>query len=198
MRSKKLLLNNQINIIMKTFNVPTRDQVTEANQAIFDNLEKMVGFVPNLYATYAHNDTALGDYLAVQSRKSTLTAKEKEIINLVVSETNQCFYCLSAHTAIGKMNGFSDDQIIEIRRADVSFDAKYDALAKFVSSAVLNRTKPTAEATEALFEAGYNEANLIDIIMVIGDKTISNLIYGTTNIPIDFPVAQPLEELVEA
>lgn len=198
MCSKKLLLNNQINIIMKTFNVPTRDQVTEANQAIFDNLEKMVGFVPNLYATYAHNDTALGDYLAVQSRKSTLTAKEKEIINLVVSETNQCFYCLSAHTAIGKMNGFSDDQIIEIRRADVSFDAKYDALAKFVSSAVLNRTKPTAEATEALFEAGYNEANLIDIIMVIGDKTISNLIYGTTNIPIDFPVAQPLEELVEA
>lgn len=198
MRSKKLLLNNQINIIMKTFNVPTRDQVTEANQAIFDNLEKMVGFVPNLYATYAHNDTALGDYLTVQSRKSTLTAKEKEIINLVVSETNQCFYCLSAHTAIGKMNGFSDDQIIEIRRADVSFDAKYDALAKFVSSAVLNRTKPTAEATEALFEAGYNEANLIDIIMVIGDKTISNLIYGTTNIPIDFPVAQPLEELVEA
>lgn len=183
---------------MKTFNVPTRDQVTEANQAIFDNLDKMVGFVPNLYATYAFNDTALGDYLALQSRKSSLSAKEKEIINLVVSEANQCFYCLSAHTAIGKMNGFSDEQILEIRRTEVSFDAKYDALAKFVNSAVVNRTKPTAEATEALFEAGYNEANLIDIIMVIGDKTISNLIYGTTNIPIDFPVAQPLEELVEA
>ena len=44
-----------------TFNVPTRDEVSADNQAIFDNLKKGVGFVPNLYAAYAYNDTALGD-----------------------------------------------------------------------------------------------------------------------------------------
>ncbi len=183
---------------MKTFNVPTREQVTESNQAIFDTLTSKVGFVPNLYATYAYNDTALGDYLTLQGRKSTLSAKEKEIINLVVSEVNQCYYCLSAHTAIGKMNGFTDEQILDIRRAEINFDAKYDALAKFVQNSVINRSKPDAEVTEALFDAGYNEANLVDIIMVIGDKMISNFIHGTTQIPIDFPQAQPLEELVEA
>lgn len=183
---------------MKTFNVPTRDQVSENNQAIFDNLEKMVGFVPNLYATYAFSDTALGDYLQLQNRKSTLSAKEREIINLVVSEINQCYYCLSAHTAIGKMNGFSDEQILDIRRADINFDAKYNALARFVKNAVINRSKPEAEYTEALLDAGYSNENLIDIIMVIGDKMISNFIHGTTQIPIDFPVAQPLEELVIA
>lgn len=183
---------------MKTFNVPTRDQVTENNQEIFDTLEKMVGFVPNLYATYAYNDTALKDYLTLQNRKSTLSAKEREIINLVVSEVNQCYYCLSAHTAIGKMNGFTDDQILDIRRVEVEFNEKYDALAKFVQNSVINRSKPSAEITESLFEVGYTEANMIDIIMVIGDKMISNFIHGTTNIPIDFPQAQPLEELVEA
>lgn len=183
---------------MKTFNVPTRDQVNESNQAIFDNLEKMVGFVPNLYATYALNDTALGDYLALQNRKSTLSAKEREIINLAVSEINQCYYCLSAHTVIGKMNGFTDEQIIEIRRAEVTFNEKYAALANYVKSAVINRSKPSEEAIESLFNAGYSEANLVDIIMVIGDKMISNFIHGTTNVPIDFPQAQPLEELVEA
>ncbi|NET33664.1 MAG: carboxymuconolactone decarboxylase family protein [Cyanothece sp. SIO1E1] len=183
---------------MKTFNVPTYDRVTENNQQIFDNLKKMVGFVPNLYATYAYSDTALGDYLALQNRKSTLTAKEREIINLVVSEINQCYYCLSAHTAIGKMNGFSDEQILEIRAAEITFNEKYVALADFVKSSVVNRSKASQESIDALFEAGYNEANLVDIIMVIGDKMISNFIHGTTNIPIDFPQAQPLAELVEA
>ncbi len=183
---------------MKTFNVPTYSQVTENNQQILDNLKKMVGFVPNLYATFALNDTALGDYLALQNRKSTLSAKEREIINLVVSEINQCYYCLSAHTAIGKMNGFTDDQIIDIRRAEITFDFKYAALANYVKSSVINRSKPSQESIDALFEAGYTESQLVDIIMVIGDKMISNFIHGSTNIPIDFPEAQPLPELVEA
>jgi hypothetical protein len=70
---------------MITFLVPTKNEVSETNQAIFDNLEKGLGFVPNLYAYYAKNETALADYLALQNRKSTLKAKEREVINLVTS-----------------------------------------------------------------------------------------------------------------
>jgi len=94
---------------MTHFTVPTRSEVSPANQGIFDNLQKGLGFVPNLYATFALSETALGDYLAFQNRKSTLRAKERELINLVVSEVNDCLYCLSAHTVLGKMNGFSED-----------------------------------------------------------------------------------------
>lgn len=68
---------------MTKFTVPTRGEVSENNQAIFDNLQKGLGFVPNLYAYYAKNETALGDYLALQNRKSTLKVKEREVINLV-------------------------------------------------------------------------------------------------------------------
>ena len=178
---------------MKNFAVPTRDQVSEDNQAIFDKLEKGLGFVPNLYATYAYNDTALGDYLALQNRKSTLKAKEREVINLVVSQVNECAYCLAAHTALGKMNGFSDAQILEIRGGAASFDTKIDALARFVKDITINRSKPSPDVTAQLFAAGYTEANLIDIIMVIGDKIISNFIHGTTQIPVDFPAAPALE-----
>ena len=181
---------------MATFNVPTRAEVSENNQAIFDNLEKGVGFVPNLYATYAYSNTALGDYLALSNRKTSLSAKEKEIVNLVVSEVNGCAYCKAAHTAIGKMNGFTDEQILEIRSGSASFNSKFDALAKFVKDAVINRSKPSAEVIDNLFEAGYNRENLIDIIMVIGDKTISNFIHGTTQIPVDFPAAPELETVL--
>jgi len=180
---------------MTPFTVPTRSEVSEVNQAHFDNLQKGLGFVPNLYATFALNETALGDYLTLQNRKSTLRAKEREVINLVVSQVNECLYCLSAHTALGKMNGFTDGQILEIRSGEVSFDPKLDALAKFVKNIVVNRGKPTAKVRENLFSAGYSQANLVDILIVIGDKVISNFLHGTTEIPIDFPVAQPLEEV---
>ena len=179
--------------MMKSLQVPTRDQVSENNQQIFDNLEKQIGFVPNLYATYAYNDTALGDYLAFQGRKSTLKAKEKEVINLVVSEVNGCRYCQSAHTAIGKMNGFNDDEILEIRSGRASFDAKLDALARFVKDISVNRTKANHDLVEQLYHVGYTKANLVDILMVIGDKTVSNLLYGVGQFEIDFPLAPELE-----
>ncbi len=182
---------------MATFNVPTRDEVSEGNQGIFDNLQKGLGFVPNLYATFAYSDTALGDYLTLQNRKSSLKAKEREIINLVVSQVNECAYCLAAHTALGKMNGFTDDQILEIRGGSASFDAKFDALAKFVKDITVNRSKPSPEVVDAFFAAGYTRENLVDAIVVIGDKIISNFIHGTTQIPVDFPAA-PALEAVEA
>lgn len=176
-----------------TFQVPNREEVSESNQAIFDQLQKGLGFVPNLYATFANSETALGDYLAFQNRKSTLKAKEREVINLVVSQINECAYCISAHTVLGKMNGFSDEQILELRTGEASFDAKLDALAKFVRDAVINRSEPSAEAVDNFLTAGYDKANLVDAIIVIGDKMVSNFLHGTFKLPIDFPVAPELE-----
>ena len=183
---------------MSIFQVPTRDQISPESQASFDQLQKGLGFVPNLFATLALNPTALPDYLALQNRRSTLRGKEREVINLVVSQVNECAYCLAAHTALGKMNGFTDEQILDIRRGTIDFDAKLAALATFVRETTLRRGKPTPETTDALLAAGYSEANLIDIIVVIGDKIITNFLHGVTRVPIDFPAALALEEAVAA
>lgn len=178
---------------MSNFKVPTREEVSANNQAIFDQLQKSLGFVPNLYAYYAKSETALPDYLALQNRKSTLRAKEREIINLVVSQINNCRYCLSAHTVLGKMQGFSEAQILEIRGGSASFDAKFDALVKFTSATVLSRGKADEDSKKAFFAAGYTEANLVDAVIIIGDKTISNYIHNLTDFAIDFPLAPELE-----
>lgn len=178
-----------------TFAVPLREEVSPANQVIFDNLKKNLGMVPNLYAYFAKNETALVDYLALQNRKSTLRAKEREIINLVTSQVNGCRYCQSAHTVIGKMKGFSEEQILEIRSGSASFDSKFDALTKFTRSVVESRGKVSDKIKEDFFEAGYTEANMIDVVIVIGDKIISNYIHGLANFAIDFPVAQELDTI---
>jgi len=178
---------------MSTFNVPTREEVSTNNQAIFDNLNKALGFVPNLYATYAHSDTALENYLNFANAKTSLSAKEKEVVNLAVSQVNDCIYCLSAHTAIGKMNGFTDEQILELRAGHSSVNTKLDALARLAKNVTENRGRTDESVLENFFNAGYTKANLIDTISLVGDKTISNYIHSTTQVPVDFPEAQPLE-----
>jgi uncharacterized peroxidase-related enzyme len=169
--------------------VPTRETVSEANQAIFDQLQKSFKFVPNLFATFALSDTALGTYLALQNAKSSLSAKEREIIYLVVSQVNACQYCLAAHTMVGKMLGFTDAQIIEMRQGIVSFDPRLDALAKFVKAVAVNRGHIGETVTKTFLEAGWREANLVDVILAIGDKTITNYLHSVTEIPVDFPAA---------
>ncbi|MBS1509956.1 MAG: carboxymuconolactone decarboxylase family protein [Bacteroidetes bacterium] len=178
--------------VHETFTVPTREQVSDNNKAVFDNMQKAFGKVPNLYALFALNETALPDYLALQNRKSTLSFKEREIINLVVSQVNDCKYCVPAHTAVGQMAGFTEEQIIEIRRAQISFDTKFDALAKFVKETTINRGRPSQHAAEVLFNTGYTQANVIDIMIVIGDKIISNYLHNFTQIPVDWPAAPQL------
>ena len=178
---------------MANFQVPTRETVSENNQAIFDNLQKGLGFVPNLYATFALSDTALGNYLTLQNAKTSLRAKEREVVNLVVSQFNECEYCLAAHTALGKMNGFTDEQILDIRTGRAPFDAKLDALARFVLATVEAKGKPTADATDRFLAAGWTQENLIDVIVNIGDKIVSNYLHGITQIPVDFPAAPELE-----
>lgn len=180
-------------VIERTFTVPTRAEVSANNQAIFDKLQKGLGFVPNLYAYFAKNETALGDYLAFQNRKSTLTGKEREVVNLVTSQINGCRYCQSAHTVLGKMSGFTDEQVLEIRRGTASFNDKLDALAKLTASIVKNKGRAASDLVEGFFEAGYTEANLIDVIIVVGDKIISNYLHNLTEFEIDFPLAEEIQ-----
>jgi uncharacterized peroxidase-related enzyme len=177
---------------MTTINVPTRDEVSPANQAIFDNLERGLGVVPNLYATLAHSEHALASYLAFQNAKSSIGGKAREVVNLVVSEVNQCEYCLAAHTMIGKQNGFTDAQILEIRGGHASFDPKLDALARLVRNIAINRGHADAALVDAFFAAGWTKENLVDAIVAIGDKTVTNYLHATTHVPVDFPAAPKL------
>ena len=172
---------------MNTFKVPTRDEVSSANQVLFDTLKKGVGFVSNLYATYAYSGNALQNYLALSSAKTSLKAKEKEVVNLAVSQVNECSYCLAAHTAIGKMNGFTDSQILELRAGKASFDTKLNALAELSKNITENRGGADAAVVERFFDAGWTKENLVDTIVLVGDKTISNYLHKTTDVPVDFP-----------
>lgn len=177
---------------MNTFTVPTREQVSPANQTLFDHLHKAVGMVPNLYAAMAHSENGLGKYLAFQGAKSSLSNKEKEAVNLVVSEVNGCRYCQSAHTVLGKMNGFSDTDILDLR-AGKSANPKLNALVSLAKEITQTKAHVKSETLDDFYDSGYNHGNLVDLVLQISDKIAMNYLHNLTQVPIDFPLAAPLQ-----
>ncbi|MEZ0540322.1 carboxymuconolactone decarboxylase family protein [Fibrella arboris] len=177
---------------MSQFTVPTRDQVSPATQTAFDGLQKMAGFVPNLFATFGHSEHALPRYLAFQGAKTSLSNKEKEAVNLIVSEVNGCRYCQSAHTAIGKMNGFSDEEILDIR-AGQSANPKLNTLVVLAKDITENKGRAAAQNVAAFYEAGYTKGNLVDLILQVSDKIAANYLHNLTGVEIDWPLVAELE-----
>lgn len=177
---------------MTDFKVPSRGDVSESNKVIFDNLKNAIGMVPNLYATMAYSETALANYLQFQNTKSSFSNKEKEVINLVVSQSNGCQYCQSAHTFLAKMNGFEDSQILQIRAGFSNWDFQIDALIKLTKAITESKGTNVEEELKDFYKAGYTNANMVDLILLIADKIVMNYLHNITKVTIDFPIAQEL------
>jgi uncharacterized peroxidase-related enzyme len=182
---------------MRPFDVPTKEEVTEQNQKIFADLESKLGFVPNIYATYALSGNAPSRYLTFANGKTSLYNREKEAINLIVSQVNGCAYCQAAHTQLGKMNGFTEEQTIQLRQGKADFEQKIDSLVKLAKEITENRGQISDSVLQSFFDAGYTKENLVDVILNIGEKVTTNFLHNVTKVPIDFPEAPALVETNE-
>jgi len=87
------------------------------------------------------------------------------------------------------MNGFNDEQIIELRKGGASWDAKLDILARMSKSIADNRGKVGDELKAEFFNAGYKKENFVDLVIAAGIINITNTFHNLTQVEIDFPVA---------
>ncbi|MFZ6010777.1 MAG: carboxymuconolactone decarboxylase family protein [Bacteroidota bacterium] len=178
---------------MSTLEPLTREQASPAVQPIFDALKSKVGMVPNLYATIANSPNTLPAYLAFDEAlgKGVFNAKERQAIFLVVSQVNGCHYCQSAHTALGKMNGFTEEETIQLRQATIG-DKRLNALTALAAEIIREHGKPSQGALDAFYAAGYGNDALVELVAHIGYKTVANYLHNIADFPIDFPVAKEL------
>lgn len=182
---------------MRTFTVPTREEVAPAAQEIFDSVNKKIGMVPNIYATIGNSANALGSYLTFQGAQAqgSYNAKEREAVALAVAEANGCSYCQAAHTTIGKMNGFTEAETLDLR-AGTSDNTRLNALVTLAKDITLNHGRPSTESVENFFAQGFDNAALMDLVLLIADNTVTNYVNNITGIAIDFPVAKSLEPVL--
>lgn len=179
---------------MKTIQVPAVEALSTLSQSILEQVQKKMGKVPNLYATIGYSDQALKgmlDFEATLSQDSSFTGKEKEAINLIVSQVNNCDYCLAAHTVLAQLKGFSKEDTLAIRKGTVS-DSKLSAIISLAASIANNKGNASEEALDKFFEVGYDEKALIELIGLITLRTFTNYVYANTKIPVDFPAIESI------
>jgi AhpD family alkylhydroperoxidase len=170
---------------MNNFILPNKDEVSLGSRKYFDFFQERLGMMPNLYAMMTYAEQALESYIQLQNRKQKLTLKEREVVSLVVAAVSGSAYCLESHTMIAHLNGFTEEQIIEIKAGTAAFDHRLDALARLTHGIAVTRGKPDERLLDAFFSAGYTTGHLVDLIVSIGDNTISNLLCQVMQVPPD-------------
>ncbi|KAF2327776.1 carboxymuconolactone decarboxylase family protein [Flavobacterium ginsenosidimutans] len=176
---------------MKTISVPAKEQLNAASQSILEAVQSKMGKIPNLYATIGYSSAALKAMLDTESalsQDSSYTAKEREAINLIVSQVNNCDYCLAAHTMLAKLKGFSEEETIKIRKGEYS-DSKLNAVIQLAKSIADNKGTAKEDDLKNFFEAGYDEKALIELTALIALRSFTNYVFANTRIPVDFTAA---------
>jgi len=149
--------------------------------------EKNYGFVPNILGIMANSPALLEAYMTISQifEKTSFSAAEKQVVLLAVSGENGCDYCTSAHSAIARMQGVDEAVIQAIGNGDKLPDARLDALYSFTRTMVEKRGRPSDEDLQAFFDAGFSEAQVQDVIVGIGMKTLSNYNNHIAETPVD-------------
>lgn len=166
-------------------------KIADASPEIAATLEAVkakFGLLPNVVATLAHSPGALNGYLALSDAvaNSLLDARQREIVALAVGQSNECGYCLAAHTAIGKGAGLDVDAIAAARRGEGSAPADA-ALARFARVLAESRGNPTDADYQAFLDAGFSPAQAIDVIALVSLNTLTNYTNHLARTTIDFP-----------
>ena len=158
-----------------------------ASQEVLDSVAEKVGFVPNLFATLAQQPGVVEAFVALDTAvsNSSLTAIERQVVQMAASVTNVGRYCVAGHTLFGRKIGVPEPVIKAIRSANSVDDTRLDALQTFVRRLIQARGHVAAEETAEFIQAGFSRKQILEVIMGITLKTFSNYADSTLQIPLD-------------
>lgn len=157
------------------------------SKQVLEQVSKGMGFVPNLFSTFAHNPEALKSYLALNESfaKSGFTPLEQQVVLLSVSRENKCSYCMAAHSAISAMSKLDEAVISDLRKGVSLKDQKLETLREFTKRVVSSKGWPDESDTRKFLAAGFNEGHLLGVILGVTMKTLSNYTNHIAQTPLD-------------
>jgi len=165
----------------------TVETAPEAARPIFEGVKGAFGFVPNLQSYMAESPELLAGYTALWDHfsKTTLTAHEQQVVYLTSNYENECHYCMAGHTTLAKMQKM-ESAVIEALRAGTPLpDARLEALHRFTTLVVRNRGWVDAADVDAFIAAGYTKRNVLEVVLGVATKVMSNYTNHIVHTPLD-------------
>ena len=179
---------------MSRLTTPARDDAPEASKPILDAVHQQLGVVPNMFRVISASPAALQGFVSNNGALAkTLDVKTRERIALAVAQVNGCDYCLSAHTYLGLNLAKLTPEEVAANRQGRSGDAQADAAVRFAVKVVGERGHVSDADVQAVRDAGYTDAQIVEIVAVAAENIFTNLLNIVAATDIDFPVVQAAE-----
>ena len=171
----------------KGFPVHTASTAPEGSAGLLARSHAEYGAVPALHGILAESPTALAAYrdLWALMEGSSFTPAEQQVVYLTSNYENECRYCMAGHSVLAKGAGLTDAQIAALRDGGPLDDARLEALRRFTARIVTQRGWVQEDETERFLDAGFTRAQVLEVVVGVATKVISNYTNHLADTPLD-------------
>jgi AhpD family alkylhydroperoxidase len=168
---------------------PVHDESTapEASRPHLEAARRRMGFVTTLNGVMAGSPELLAGYnaLAELFARSSLPARAKHVVWITASVENGCEYCVAAHSTLALRAGLSAETVEALRTGARLPDPRLEAARRLTRVMVAQRGWVPEAEIDAFLNAGYERRQVLDIILGVGMKTLSNYTNHVAHTPLD-------------
>lgn len=177
---------------MTEFTLHDKNTAPEGSRALLENSEKAFGMIPALHAVMAEAPGLLEGYQELHRlfTETSFDATEQTVVWQTINVQHACHYCVPAHTAIAKMTDVPDEVTEALRNETPLPTANLEALRDFTLSVVRDRGNVDEAAVQRFLEAGYTKGNILEVVLGVSQKVMSNYTNHLADTPIDKPFEQ--------
>jgi uncharacterized peroxidase-related enzyme len=172
---------------MTQFTMHTMTSAPEGAKPILEQLQKGLGFVPNLAAMMADNPTTLEAYITLGAifGRGSFSPVEQQIILMATAYANQCSYCMAAHSTFAKAQGASETVLEDVRAGKTPSNPRLAALVTFTYQVVCQRGAVSSKDLQAFLDAGFTQAQALEVLIGVSQGTFASLVHHMTETPLD-------------
>lgn len=173
---------------MTSFDIHGKETAPEASRGALEKVEGAFGFIPNMIGVLSEAPVAVNAYVGLMfglDRNGTLSAAERQFLMIAVSAYNGCEYCVPAHSTAAFKSGLDADKIAAAASGDATDDPRLEALRSFALVLLDKRGRASESDVLAFLGAGFTKAQILEVIVALAAKTISNYTNHIAEAPLD-------------
>jgi len=172
---------------MTDFTLHTLESAPEASKPLLEDSIKVFGMIPNLHAVMAESPNTLEAYKQLHNHvlTSSLSAEEKTVVWQSINVEHQCHYCIPAHSMIAKMTGVDSDINQALRDRTPLPTEKLEVLRNTTLALLKDRGVVDEAILERFYAVGYGQRQLLEVLLTLSQKVMSNYINHLANTPVD-------------
>ena len=174
---------------MTEFTMHTIESAPEKSKPLLEASQKAMGMIPGLHSVMAESPSVLEAYQTLHrlAQETSFDKDELNVVWLAINVENNCHYCVPAHTAIARMMDVSETVIDALRDEQSLPGEKLEALRTFTLAVMNKQGNVSKQDLDAFYNAGYEHRQVLEVILVLSQKVMSNYINHIAETPVDEP-----------